>query len=180
MRFFALILIGFGLTTASLADDLGPTEGSTIPHRLETVDQSGAAQSFDSVKGANGAVIVFFRSADWCPYCQRQLIALNKINGGVESAGYKLVGVSYDSVEKLQKFVKKRSIEFTLLSDPGSQIIDAYGIRNTTYPEGHYAHGVPHPTVLVVNADGIIEKKFFSDDYKKRPETEVILSAIGR
>ncbi len=181
MRLISLVTAIFMVVGVSAAQDQepGPNVGDALPNSIETVDASGAARNFDNVKGANGAVIVFFRSADWCPYCQRQLIELNGIVSQVKAAGYELVGLSYDSAEKLGMFANRRSITFTLLSDEGSKVIDSFGLRNPTYPEGHYAHGVPHPTVLVVDADGIVTHKFFSDDYKVRPEKEVILSALS-
>ena len=175
-----LALIFFSLTNAATAlDDPGPKVGDTLPTALNTVDSKGNPQSFSTVTGEKGAVLVFFRSADWCPYCQRQLINLEKIASDVSATGYSLVGISYDDPEKLAKFAGRKGISFTLLSDKGSVVIDELGIRNPTYPADHYASGVPHPTVLVVSEDGVIEDKFFSDDYKVRPETEVILSAVS-
>ena len=38
--------------------------GSKIPE-LSGVDQFGKQQTFDSLKGPNGLVLLFFRSADW-------------------------------------------------------------------------------------------------------------------
>ena len=42
----------------------GVAIGETIPP-FEAVDQNGKSWSFDSIKGRNGAVILFYRSADW-------------------------------------------------------------------------------------------------------------------
>ena len=33
-------------------------------------DQFGQKRSFENHKGPNGLVILFYRSADWCPYCE--------------------------------------------------------------------------------------------------------------
>lgn len=43
---------------------LGPAVGEKLP-RFEARDQEGRLRDFDSLKGANGLVLVFFRSADW-------------------------------------------------------------------------------------------------------------------
>lgn len=42
----------------------GPTVGEKIPS-FSARDQHGKQRSFDDIKGANGAVLVFHRSADW-------------------------------------------------------------------------------------------------------------------
>lgn len=43
---------------------LGPAIGQALPS-FEAKDALGAPRSFDSLKGPNGLVLVFFRSADW-------------------------------------------------------------------------------------------------------------------
>ena len=42
----------------------GPAVGERIP-MFEAVDQHGARRSFDDIKGPAGAMILFYRSADW-------------------------------------------------------------------------------------------------------------------
>src|SRR5688572_21875852 len=45
-------------------------------------------------------VLVFVRSADWCPFCRTQLQALEKSRAEIEMTGAQLIAVSYDSPEK--------------------------------------------------------------------------------
>ena len=42
----------------------GPAVGETIPD-FAALDQNGVRRSFDDIKGPNGALVFFFRSADW-------------------------------------------------------------------------------------------------------------------
>ena len=42
----------------------GPEVGDTIPD-FAALDQNGVRRSFDDIKGPNGALVFFFRSADW-------------------------------------------------------------------------------------------------------------------
>ena len=42
----------------------GPEVGERIPD-FSAVDQNGVRRSFDDIKGPNGALVYFFRSADW-------------------------------------------------------------------------------------------------------------------
>jgi hypothetical protein len=45
-------------------DALGPKVGERLPP-FSLNDQTGKLRTFESVKGPKGAMIVFFRSADW-------------------------------------------------------------------------------------------------------------------
>ena len=60
------LLCAGALMTASQPDvtTLGPQVGSTLPVFAAT-DQFGRTQSLASVMGAAGAMVVFYRSADW-------------------------------------------------------------------------------------------------------------------
>lgn len=42
----------------------GPEIGERIPH-IEAVDQHGQRREFDDIAGPQGAMILFYRSADW-------------------------------------------------------------------------------------------------------------------
>lgn len=52
------------LTETSRAATAGPAVGSKIP-AFEAVDQSGDTRDFESLRGENGLLLLFFRSADW-------------------------------------------------------------------------------------------------------------------
>ena len=47
-----------------LAAEYGPPKGSLMP-QFEAQDQNGARHTLKDILGPNGAVLVFFRSADW-------------------------------------------------------------------------------------------------------------------
>ena len=54
------------LATALYAQNIktGPEVGQLIPD-FSAVDQDGRTQTLESIKGPKGAMLVFFRSADW-------------------------------------------------------------------------------------------------------------------
>jgi hypothetical protein len=56
----ALFLAGF----ASAAVPTGPNVGERLPD-FRLTDQNGVTQTLRSVIGPKGAMIVFYRSADW-------------------------------------------------------------------------------------------------------------------
>ncbi len=90
----------------------------------------------------------------------------------------RLIGISYDRTSVLAKFSRQRGIEFTLLSDPGSKTIDAYGVRNKE-ATGRTA-GIPHPTIFIVDQKAVIRFKFRRESYKERPAPEEIIAAADK
>ncbi len=175
---FALI-VGPSLPV-NAAEDLGPAIGARAPDIGSPPDQTGAPRTLQSLMGQNGLVLFFFRSADWCPYCQAQMMDLNTAVAALERRGYRMAGISYDSPQILKTFVDRRQIGYTLLSDPKSEIIDRYRLRDPQYQPGSRAYGVPRPVILILDKTGTIKAKLYEETYTKRPPATLLISTIDK
>jgi hypothetical protein len=63
------LIVGIAMTAGLLAQTpvairTGPAVGSAVP-KFEAQDQNGHAQTLESIAGPKGALLVFYRSADW-------------------------------------------------------------------------------------------------------------------
>ncbi len=87
-----------------------------------------------------------------------------------------MAGISYDSVETLQRFAAKRAITFSLLSDEGSKTIDAFGIRNKE-AKGR-GEGIPHPATFIIDKEGIIRARLARENYRERHSGAELLDAL--
>ena len=93
----------------------------------------------------------------------------------IEEAGVQVVGISYDEPAALKRFADQLKIAFPLLSDPGSETIDAYHIRNEA-AKGR-AEGVPNPGTFILDREGMIRAKLFLEGYSQRHTTEALIEA---
>lgn len=75
-------------------------------------------------------------------------------------------------MSKLVAFKTKEGIAYLLLSDPDLEAITAWGLVNPSSPK------VPHPTAVIVDADGVV--RFFRQDvdYRNRPSIDELLEAL--
>lgn len=151
--------------------------GARAPVTLSVKDTSGKSRTLASLAGRSGTVLVFFRSARWCPYCQAQLKDLKALQGPLAQRGYSLAALSYDPPAALAQFASKGGVGYTLVSDEGSTVIDAFGLRDPSYPKGNFAHGVPRASIIVLDKGGKVIWKSVSADYKARPTNGAILAA---
>lgn len=157
--------------------DFGPAIGESIDIGSLS-DQTGTARDLASLSGENGLVLMFVRSADWCPYCQAQMIEINGSLAEIESRGYAMATISYDNTEILSRFTAREGIGYAMLYDEGSQIIEKYGLRETNYEEGHRAYGVPKPIVLILSPAGEIKGKLFEENFRVRPPATAVIEAL--
>lgn len=171
---FALL---FPLAAGAASWDVGPPVGAKVP-ALHATDLKGAPVSVRDLAGRNGLVLVFFRSAKWCPYCQQQLMDMKDAPTALAERGYKLAAISYDPTDVLAQFTEKRGIPYPLLSDAGSVTIDAWKLRDVRYKPGTFAWGVPYASIYVISPKGELRAKLAEEDYKVRPPLTAMLAAI--
>jgi peroxiredoxin len=103
------------------------------------------------------------------------LVQLQSDLKSLEDAGVQVVGISYDSPAVLKSFSDRAKITFPLLSDPESNTIDAYHIRNTA-ARGK-AVGVPNPGTFILDRDGVIRSKLFLEGFRDRHTTDALIKA---
>lgn len=182
MRFISPFLIAAPFAFAVMAMPAGAAEiatGAKMPAAFAAKDISGKVRSLASVAGSKGTVLVLFRSAKWCPYCQAQLKELKAAQAELGARGYTIVGLSYDAPETLREFAAKTGIGYTLLSDQSSAMIDALGLRDPAYAEGSFAAGVPKSSTLIIDRAGVVRWKNVASDYRVRPQNSTILAAVA-
>ncbi len=158
----------------------GPKLGTSLPQGLKVKTHEGKKIDVAELATGKGVAIAFVRSADWCPFCKRQIIDLNKSLDEFTKRDINLVVLSYDDPKVLGEFVEKHDIGYTLLSDKKSAVIDAFGIRNKEHEKGSSGYGIPHPGIMVFDASGTLIAKFAEEGYRKRPPVEGVLAAIDR
>ena len=157
---------------------LGPKVGESVPD-FKLQDGHGQWWTRESVMGPQGVMLVFSRSADWCPYCKTQLVELQSRLGELNAKGLGLAVVTYDSPAVLADFGSRRGITFPLLSDPGSQTIKAFGILNTAVDQKSTNFGIPFPGTFIVNRAGIVTARFFEDAYQERTTVSNVFLKLG-
>lgn len=184
MRFMRTLLVAalaLGAATAASAQthNLGLAVGATLP-AISAQDQSGTQRDLSELMGPNGVVLAVMRAADWCPYCQAQMIALEGIRAQIEQRGWKLATISTDTVEELARFQRRRSIGYTMLSDEQAQVVRQLNLLDPTQPPNRRHNGLPVPTILFVSPQGEVLAKLGDANYRVRPAPDVVLATLDR
>ncbi|WP_454294183.1 thioredoxin-dependent thiol peroxidase [Salana multivorans] len=116
----------------------------------------GGEVSLAEVRGrATKGVIVYFYPSAGTPGCTTQACDFKDSYASLEQAGYIVVGISPDSIKKLDSFAEREGLPFTLASDPDKTVLEAYGAWGEKKLYGKLVVGVIRST-FVVDGDGTI------------------------
>ncbi|GGS60010.1 putative peroxiredoxin [Planobispora rosea] len=119
----------------------------------------GTTVSLDTYRGRR--VILYFYPAAMTPGCTKQACDFRDSLDSLAAAGIAVLGVSKDTPAKLAKFAEHDALTFPLLSDPGLEVHNAYGVYGEKTMYGKTTLGVIRST-FVIDPDGKIEKSLYN------------------
>ncbi len=95
----------------------------------------------------------------------------------LEAAGYAIIGVSKDRQELQKKFADAHGLQFPLIADTETTLLQELGCWGEKVTCGRKTIGILRTTYLV-DENGIIEKIFTPKEIKTKIHAEQILNAI--
>jgi thioredoxin-dependent peroxiredoxin len=100
-------------------------EGDNAPKGIELPDQDGNIVKLDDMKGQK--LIVYTYPKDNTPGCTTEAVNFRDNVQEFADKGFKIIGISKDSVASHKKFQEKYDLNFTLLSDKDLVALKAFG-----------------------------------------------------
>ncbi len=119
---------------------------------LATAD--GGRVTLSELRGRR--VVIFFFPAAMTPGCTTQACDFRDSLGALQAAGYTVLGISPDPVERLAEFTEQARLTYPLASDEDRTVLEAYGAYGEKKIYGKTVEGVIRSTV-VVGQDGTVE-----------------------
>jgi peroxiredoxin len=176
------------------ATGTGAGVGSPMPDG-DLLDAHGAPTTLAAARAGAPAVVVFYRGA-WCPYCNVVLRAYQELLWPELSArGVALIALSPQAPDGALSAREANELAYPVLSDPGNQIAGTLGILTETGAAARAMQAqfgvdvaatnadgtgaIPMPTVVVVDAAGLIRWIDVHPDYGTRTEPEEIVKQVA-
>ena len=139
--------------------------GEQLPQFTSTTTE-GAAFTLDDLKGS--PTVLYFYPKDNTSGCTLEAKSLRDGKEELKRRGFKIVGVSPDSVKSHQNFCQKHELNFTLLSDADHSLSEALGVWRPKKMYGREYMGIVRTTFLLdaeARVMDIIEKVDTKDAY---------------
>ncbi|AZI19330.1 thioredoxin-dependent thiol peroxidase [Chryseobacterium taklimakanense] len=118
---------------------------------------SGLNQEGETVKSSDfkgKKLVIFFYPQANTPTCTVEACNLSDNYSELEKAGYKLLGISADSVKKQKNFHTKYSFPYDVIADENREIIQKFGVWQEKKTFGKTYMGIVR-TTFIFDEDGI-------------------------
>jgi peroxiredoxin len=141
-----------------------------------------------------GPVIVTFYRGGWCPYCNLQLKAFQRILPDIKAAGASLVAISPEKPDDTLSTAEKNALAFEVLSDVGQKVGRAFGLVYQFSDELKSAYegfgldipakngaddwSLPLSATYVIDRDSTIIYAYTDADYRDRADPMDVLEIL--
>lgn len=142
-----------------------------------------------------GPVIVAFYRGGWCPFCNLELRAFQRLLPDIEASGASLVAISPEKPDDSLSTAEKNALTFEVLSDVGQKVGRAFRLVYDFSDELKSAYNgfgldipakngtagewaLPISVTYIIGRDGVIVYAYTDADYRDRADPSEILAAL--
>ena len=148
--------------------------GDNAPE-FSLLDQNDQMIKLSDFKGKQKILFYFYPKA-MTPGCTVQAQGLRDIKAELDAHNVAVLGVSIDPVKRLDKFIQRDNLNFTLLSDEDHSVAEQFGVWGEKKFMGKVYDGL-HRISFLINEQGVIEHVF--DKFKTKDHHEVVLNYLN-
>jgi|SRR5690554_5673718 len=136
------------------------------------MDQNGDLVSLSDYD--NQTIVLYFYPKDDTPGCTTQACSYRDHKEEFDKRNVEVIGVSKDDIKSHIRFKEKYNLNFPILSDPDTNVVQRYGVWQEKNRFGNKYMGIVRTTFIIRN--GIIEEIFENVDPKT--DVDLVLKAI--
>lgn len=167
--------------------------GDKLPEFSLPAANGKVVKSSDLTAQGKYLIVTFYRGG-WCPYCNLQLRAYQKVMPDIKKRGGELVAISPETPDNTLSTAQKNELDFVVLSDKDNayarqlglvfelpkDLVAVYQKFGIDLPKqnGLSKWELPLSATYVVKPSGEIVYSFVDADYKKRANIDDVLAAL--
>jgi peroxiredoxin len=194
MKKLIFLIFLYATTIQSMAQEApkGVSINDDAP-AFSAIDQNGNLIELKNLTSKGNVILIFYRG-QWCPYCNKQLSALEDSLSFITNKGAQLIAITPEVPENISKTITKTKASYPIIYDDGLKIMKSYDVAFTVdektvvkyknygidfnLANGNNGANLPVPAVYIINTEGKIIYKYFDTDYKKRPSVAELLKHL--
>ena len=124
-------------------------------------------------------IILYTYPKDNTPGCTAEACSLRDHRDELRAKGYEIIGVSKDTIQSHKKFIEKQGLNFPLIADTETYLLQELGAWGEKTMCGRKTVGTLR-TTYIVNEEGVIEHIFYPKQIKTKEHAEQILDFLSK
>ena len=193
MKKLIVILFCIASSCSLFAQDAMPLAVGADAPAFEAKDQNGKEVNLKKLRKKGSVVLIFYRG-QWCPYCNKQLSALEDSLSFITAKNATVIAITPETEENVNKTIEKTKVTYSVLNDKGLKIMKAYKVAFEVDAEtvkkykgygidfekanGENGAVLPVPAVYIIDKKGKITYAYFDKDYRKRASVKEIVENL--
>lgn len=166
--------------------------GDMLPNG-KLIDHNGEKVLLSDILKHKPAIISFYRGA-WCPYCNLELRAYDRLLSELSNDSYQMFAISPEIPDQSIPKIDIKNLSFTVLSDPNNKYAKKVGLVykttrllrflyrlgkiNIAKSQGNDLGELPISATYVINKEAIITNAWINVDYTKRAEPREVITFL--
>lgn len=148
--------------------------GDTIPETLGA-DQNGNIIRAEDLRGQ--PFILYFYPKDHTSGCTAEACSMRDHMTEFKNLGIRVIGVSKDSPESHQKFIKAQRLPFDLIADTDHKLQQAFGVWVQKQMYGRQYYGTLRST-YIIDQHGIVRYAVNGRNIKTKEHAKQLLEVL--
>lgn len=118
-----------------------------------------SGEAWGPADAAGEKLVIYFYPKDMTAGCTREAQDFRDLHAAFRRAGTRIVGISRDSPATHQKFRRRESLPFPLLSDAGEKVCRLFDVIKEKSAYGRTFMGVERSTFLL-DGQGVVKREW--------------------
>ena len=158
-----------------MSEEINLEVGQSAP-RFSCLDSVGNKHDLEQYMADGKNVILYFYPKDSTPGCTTQACDFRDDMARLSSHGYKVFGVSKDSVKSHENFINKQELNFPLLMDEDGAIHEAFGTWRMKKNYGKEYMGCARSTFVIGEDGNLIFARY---NVKAKGHVSMLMRELG-
>lgn len=134
-------------------------ENNQVAPLFSSPNQDNKLINLADYKGKKNVVLYFYPKDD-TPGCTIEANQFTELDSEFAAHDTVVIGVSKDSCESHQAFIKKFGLNLELLADTSGEVCDSYGVWQEKEKDGVKKMGIVRST-FIINKNGVLEEAMY-------------------
>lgn len=182
------------ISNSAVPKTIDMVKGKMVGDKIPDFSAKDHLGNMFSTSNEKEKLVVVFIRGQWCPYCNKYIESLQNISPELQAKNAKLVIISPEKPEFIEKTLEKTKTSYTVLYDEGYKIAEVFDVLYTPYAKildlynskvegfaesrSDNSGRLPVSATFILDENKVISWRHFNPDYKERAAIEDILKQL--